>query len=170
MVHLQKSPRLIAQEVKQYAEELQAAVDEFGMGQLDAAALEARFARLEVTNRTMLNAMLVGHSSSGLCTESAPDPRLPMTQANIPSLVARHLGRAVAEDPRVGDRVWVQKLSGEAVVERVSGGSVWVIPLDPGIALLGAWGSGGGGKSGGRAAKQGSLKYDQKDVQIVKRA
>ena len=91
-IPVQKSPRLITKEVRQFAEDMQAAVDEFGVGGLSGEALELRFKKLE---------------------------------ANIPDLVAQHRGQRQAEDPRVGDKVWVPRLSGEAVVKDVSGERGW---------------------------------------------
>ena len=129
MDFFQKSPRLIAKEVKQFAEDLQQSVDAYGMGGITGEALEAKFKKLE---------------------------------GNIPSLVAQFRGQNLAEDPREGDRVWVPRLSGEAIVESVSGQFVYVKPLNAGIALFSL------GKSGSKS-KQG-IKYNKGEVMVVERA
>lgn len=58
---------------------------------------------------------------TGGITGDALDAKFKKLEANIPSLVAQFRGQSLADDPREGDRVWVPRLSGEAIVESVSG-------------------------------------------------
>ena len=57
----------------------------------------------------------------GGITGEALEAKFKKLEDNIPSLVAQSRGQNLAEDPREGDRVWVPRLSGEAIVESVSG-------------------------------------------------
>ncbi|GAX74806.1 hypothetical protein CEUSTIGMA_g2253.t1 [Chlamydomonas eustigma] len=128
---IDKSPKLIAKEVQKYAEDLQNAVDEFGLGLLPLEELQKSFSKLE---------------------------------SNIPDLIAQHRGLGREEDVQVGDRVWIMQLSGEGVVEAVSGQYVYVQPVDAAIqsiALL---------SFSSKRARSGSIKYKKDEIRLIQRA